>query len=114
MVATPYAIQDHLEPDGSLLVRVHLENGELAEIRFSREDAVYFVRIVQEAMLERATTALENTQIATLALQDSGTGTGPLGPSVRVTIDRVGMFALGASDAALRKLASDIEHVLDL
>jgi hypothetical protein len=114
MKGTPKGIKASLESDGSLLIQILLENGDIVDVSFNQADAQHFVQVAQQAMLERATKTTENFGVALVRLQGSGAGTGVSGPSVQVSMEQIGLVSLIASDAQLLKLKDDIERALEM
>jgi hypothetical protein len=114
MKATPHGIKDRPEPNGSHMVQVRLETGDLVDVSFDPVNAAHFVKIFQQGMLERVAKNLETFEVAIAKLLDSGAGTNPSGPSVQVSISQIGLISLIASDEALLKLKKDIERALKM
>lgn len=111
---TPKGIKESLEPDGSLLLQIMLENGDVLEVAFDQTGAQFLVQLVQEALMERAAKTIEPFGVAPVQLHGSGAGTGILGPAVQVSMDKIGLVSLIASDSQLLKLRQDIDRALEM
>lgn len=106
------ALKESLEADGTYLMQIRLENGDVADLSFKPIDLRHFVKVAQSAMLERAATSGETFDVALVRLEGSGAGTNLFGPSVQVSTDQTGMISLIASDDQLRKLQQDTARAL--
>jgi hypothetical protein len=61
----PIGIKDYLEQDGSFMLQVEMPSGQVAEIAFSRGQALNFVETFQDATLRAAIASSETENAPT-------------------------------------------------
>jgi hypothetical protein len=117
----PIGIKDYLEQDGTFMLQVKLHSGEIAEIAFTRNDALHFVETFQDATLRAAiavksplTENAPNPQFKGLVLKRVLVGHSLPQPELLITTDEFASLILYASDTVLEQAQKAIKAVLGL
>ncbi|MGB9141772.1 MAG: hypothetical protein WCB71_06195, partial [Aestuariivirga sp.] len=106
MDGTATGIKDIPELDGSHMLQVTSEKGEVIDIRFSPEQVREFVSVLQRGILTQWDAKNGTPVFPLLTVVTCAVGHGPSGPEFLVSTEQAGNITLAASDSVLNNMKS--------
>ena len=111
---TATGIKETPESDGSHLLQVTSEKGDLIDVRFTPDQVRDFVTTLQQGMLNYWTEMRGNLHFPILTVLGCRAGNGHTGPELLVSTDLAGSLTLSASEATFRDMKTKIDRVLEM